>query len=216
MRGRALGAGLGAIVAIALGVWWFGLAREVAVPGRRAPRAPNVDGSSAAAADAGRGRPGAPAAADGGPPGGARGPQAARWRALLETIRTAQARRVAAAPRGTPNDEAVGTLDPDTIRNGVRDMKDLLAECYESALRDEPALQGRLVVEFTLVGEPGVGAVVEDSSIDPESELGANASLSECVRETLMTLELPAPPQGGKVRVRYPFVFRTAEPDGGG
>ena len=66
------------------------------------------------------------------------------------------------------------------------------------------------------MGEPGVGAVVEDSSIDPESELGANASLSECVRETLMTLELAAPPQGGKVHVRYPFAFRTAEPDGGG
>ena len=213
MRLRTIGVVLGALGAILLVVWLGGDrtgARPAAPPPAASPRA-RGDESEAPPREQAR-----PAIAKVGPgvDGGGSVDRAARWRRLLGAVRAAQARRVAATRAGSstpPPDDAVGTLDPDTIRNGIREMKELLAECYELALREQPRLAGRLVVEFTLVGEPSVGAVVEESRIDPDSELGGNAALGECVRETVMTLELPAPPQGGRVEVRYPFVFRTED-----
>lgn len=111
--------------------------------------------------------------------------------------------------------EPVGRLEAEYIQDAVREIRPLLAECYEQALEHEPGLEGRLVIEFDIEGEPEVGGVVNDSRVSDESEI-AETSLDECVTETLYTLELPAPEGGGRVHVRYPFLFAAAEDTGGG
>lgn len=111
---------------------------------------------------------------------------------------------------GVDSPEAPGRIDPQYIRDAVREIRPLLAECYELAQAEAgregfevPA--GRVVAEFVFAGEPDVGGVVEESRLlDGESEIGSPI-LDECFSETLYTLELPSPEEGGRVTVRYPF-----------
>ena len=106
----------------------------------------------------------------------------------------------------TPPPADVGHLDPEYIRTRVRELVPLLRECYELALDEQAGLGGRLTVEFVIAGEPDVGGVIEESRILEESTL-VHPTLHECVRETLYTLELDPPENGGRVTVRYPFNF---------
>ncbi|MBO6940250.1 MAG: hypothetical protein JJ863_35080 [Deltaproteobacteria bacterium] len=150
--------------------------------------------------------------------------------ALREAIRRARDERLAAeaerSPEGTPPspssapataaaasavppEERAGSMDSEYIRDAVQSLRPLLAECYElardAAERDErPPPEGRLVTRFVFTGEPDVGGVVEESSILEESTL-RDSVLEECFSETLFTLELPAPDEGGTITVHYPF-----------
>lgn len=102
------------------------------------------------------------------------------------------------------------TLDAQYIRDAVREVRPLLAECYERTLEEQPELEGTMIVEFTIEGEPDVGGVVENTTIADTSTL-SHPSLDECVRETMYTLQLPAPDGSGSVQVRYPFHFSSAD-----
>jgi hypothetical protein len=110
---------------------------------------------------------------------------------------------------GEADDEHTGTMDPEYIRDAVQEIRPLLAECYELA-KDAAeregleAPEGRLVTRFVFTGEPDVGGVVEESEVLEESSL-RDPTLEECFRETLYTLELPAPDEGGTITVHYPF-----------
>ena len=130
-------------------------------------------------------------------------------RAAREARERWAAERSAAATSGatTPAADAgadVAELSPDYIRARIGDLAPLLRECYELALHEDPALEGKLVVEFVIGGEPEVGAIVEESRILDESTL-RHPTLDECVRETMYTAEFEDPPTGGRVTVRYPF-----------
>ena len=103
-----------------------------------------------------------------------------------------------------------GSLDPEYIRDGIREVMPLVRECYELALATTPGLQGRLVVEVVMTGEPDVGGVIEESTIAEDSDL-RDATLDECIRETMFTLHLPAPEEGGRIRIRYPFTMSAAQ-----
>jgi len=139
-----------------------------------------------------------------------------RWQALRTAIERARAERVrertksrpAATGSASSGADAIGTLPADYIRAQMQEIRPLIIECYEETLRTEPGLAGHLVVEFDIAGEPDVGGIVEDSRIDESTDLARSAALSECVRETIYSLELRAPEGGGRVQVRYPFVFR--------
>ncbi len=90
-----------------------------------------------------------------------------------------------------------------------------MSECYDIALsdwasRNEMPFEGRLLTSFVLSAEPGVGGVVEDVEI---LEGPGESVLSECFQQTLYTLELPDPPEGGSILVRYPFQLRAGEED---
>ncbi|HEY3355456.1 MAG TPA: AgmX/PglI C-terminal domain-containing protein [Polyangia bacterium] len=115
----------------------------------------------------------------------------------------------AAAPASQP-----GSLDKDYIRAAMGAIKPLLRECYDQARRDRADLAGRLVLQFEIAGEPGIGGVVISSQIGASSTVH-HAGLEECVRETVYTLELPAPRNGGIVKVGYPLKFEPSRADGG-
>jgi hypothetical protein len=94
-------------------------------------------------------------------------------------------------------------------------MFPLLHQCYEDTLRRHPTLGGRLVLTFSIVGDPAVGGIVEDADFAEESSI-QDDEMRTCVRESLMTLTFDKPPTGGGyVTVKYPIEFAPDEPDAG-
>ena len=112
-----------------------------------------------------------------------------------------------------PDPEAAAqlpALDPAYIKAAIAEqLVPIAIECYESALEDEPALAGKLITNFTIVGAEDIGGIVEDATIAEESTL-ESAFVRECMRESLMAVSFDPPTDGGRVEVTYPFVF---EPD---
>jgi hypothetical protein len=121
-----------------------------------------------------------------------------------------------AAPSPIP---ARGTMPTDggALRSYIRDrvhedLFPLARECYARALTKNPTLAGRLIVNFRIVGDERVGGVVDTADIDPKSDLD-NAELSQCVRESMMSVYFDAPPGAqGEVTVTYPIEFSPGDP----
>ena len=74
------------------------------------------------------------------------------------------------------------------------------ARSAEEASREHAIGDGTLNDQFFIDGEPNVGAVVDEATIAADSML-RNHDLEECVRETMHTAQLPAPHDGGRIRV---------------
>jgi hypothetical protein len=74
-----------------------------------------------------------------------------------------------------------------------------LQECYESRLRDQPHLQGRLVAQFDIGPAGEVIAATADGMSD--------AKLVSCVVQEIRSWHFSRPASGGKLRVRYPLKF---------
>jgi hypothetical protein len=138
---------------------------------------------------------------------------------LVEAIRRANQHRAATAPAFAtsprPQPSLAGSADADADEDPDRDyvqeaMKGLLpmvVDCYNQARETTPTLAGKLVVHFTIEGDPDTGGVVTESTIDPaESEIH-DPGLAECVEETMFALEIDPPANGGTVKVTYPFTF---------
>lgn len=131
-------------------------------------------------------------------------------RTRLADTATDDARR----QRAEDDDEGAptGTLNKDYIRDRIQqDLVPIAKECYASALEDEPKLAGKLVMTFGIAGDEEVGGVVDEAAVDPTSEI-KHPELGECMRESMMSLSFPAPEDGGRVAVTYPFVFSADGP----
>ena len=104
-----------------------------------------------------------------------------------------------------------GSLSKEFIMDAVGEIKPLLKECYELAMVEKSSLEGKLKVRFEIVGDEEYGSLVTMSEIVVgENEVVPSALLAECVKETMFALDLPAPPNGGKIIVTYPFVFKSS------
>ncbi|MBA3451733.1 MAG: AgmX/PglI C-terminal domain-containing protein [Deltaproteobacteria bacterium] len=133
---------------------------------------------------------------------------------LLNQIRSAQAKRTAgnAASSGSaaaPPTLPEGHIDKAYIQASVRELIPLLAECFEQGLAQNPKLGGSIIVDFTIEGEPGVGGVIGESTIDAAASTLTDATVRECVQETMFAIEIEPPAGGGVIKVRYPFDFRV-------
>ncbi|MEO8704085.1 MAG: sigma-70 family RNA polymerase sigma factor [Kofleriaceae bacterium] len=150
-------------------------------------------------------------------------PDRASRTALVDSIRQAHERRARSerepssnhsTPIGGPPPALVeGTLDKQYIRAAVRELIPLISECYEELLERQPALAGTLVVDFTIEGEAGVGAVISETAIDAKKSDLRDPTMHQCIQETMYALKIDQPPTGGVVHVSYPFAFRPAPPD---
>ena len=123
--------------------------------------------------------------------------------------RIARERRLAAGAE--PADAgAAGTLSKQTIRDAVAAVIEDVKSCYDEQLKLAPDLGGKLVVGFEIVAEEGTGGVVDNVEIGDESDetISASRELTQCIVDTIYTLELPEPEGGGVVEVTYPFVMR--------
>ncbi len=95
-----------------------------------------------------------------------------------------------------------GRLPPETIQRVVRANFGRYRACYQSALAQNPNLQGRVVVRF-VIGRNGTVSSASGSGDLP------NPGVISCVAGAFQGLSFP-PPDGGIVTVSYPLVFSPA------
>lgn len=159
------------------------------------------------------------------PPGGASGTGERRVRKLspddrrrlAEAIATARDRRRAAARAagggGGAGTTAAPSLPDDTItleqvsgtlKTALADAIPLLADCY-----GDTGSSGRRTAAVTMVmtSEPEVGTVIDTSELRDEHDQPLPRELDDCLRTTIESLGLPPLEQGGRLPLKYSFVF---------
>lgn len=93
-----------------------------------------------------------------------------------------------------PLEDRIG-LDPELLRTISDELLPLTDECLEDARERDPGLDGMLAVEVNIVVEPEVGAIVETVEFSELNELD-DQELQTCVRETALSMLLPADESG--------------------
>ncbi len=111
-----------------------------------------------------------------------------------------------AADAGAEDEEPLGTLDREVIRDGIQAMRPVVESCYLETLADFPDAEGRVTLAFTIAAENDEGRV-ELAELDDETSTLIDAMLHDCMIKALGDLKFPAPDGNGKVNVRYPFNF---------
>jgi hypothetical protein len=99
------------------------------------------------------------------------------------------------------------------VKRAIEVVRPQIAECYEQALKLQPDLAGRVVVEFELSAADGGGQVV--SGQVPETETHS-PFFEACVLARVRGAKFPSPEGDGHVKVRYPFQFDPGGGFGGG
>src|SRR5688500_114560 len=97
-----------------------------------------------------------------------------------------------------------GNLPPEVIQRIVRQNFGRFRLCYETGLKNNPKLKGRVVVDFT------IGAAGQVSRVSGGGDLLHQATIA-CVTRAFYGLSFPQPAGGGVVRVSYPLVFAPGE-----
>ncbi len=111
----------------------------------------------------------------------------------------------AKAPRVREGAAAInGRLPPEVIQRIVRQNFGRFRMCYETGLRNNPALSGRVAVKFIIDREGGVSSVS-----DGGSDI-ADRSVASCVVRAFSGLSFPKP-EGGVVTVVYPIMFSPGD-----
>lgn len=132
---------------------------------------------------------------------------------LIMAIRAARDRREQQDETG-PNGEGSDApgLSGEYIKEVIGEAIPEVKSCYEKALGENPELGGRLVISFTISGEPDIAGLVDEYEVLVESDtvIATDEMMSECMADTILSLEFSPPKQGGTVEVKYPFVFTPA------
>jgi RNA polymerase sigma-70 factor (ECF subfamily) len=140
--------------------------------------------------------------------------RAARRAAMLEAIAKARSHRTAApvgvthAASATTGDSTGTVLDiedktgdtSDWEKRALGTVNSLFGQCYDLGRAEDPALAGTIMVRFTLVGEPGVGGVLESVEIVDQNTAITQQTFRDCITEQLYALELDPPPDGVTVK----------------
>ena len=124
-----------------------------------------------------------------------------------------ESRRSSSAPSADDEEERVekdlGTLDKDYIRDVVKtQVIELVQECYQNGLENDPKMAGKIVLEFEIMGDESVGGVVDQVIVKDESTL-VDPDMRECVAESMGSAIFDPPEGGGTVKVTYPMVFEV-------
>ena len=141
---------------------------------------------------------------------------AAERAALLDAIAKARSRRLATAgaaphatgatgaPSAAGSDSTGTTLDiidktGDTSeweKRTLGTLDSLLGQCYDLGRAEDPSLAGTIALRFKLVGEPGVGGLLERVDILDENSSITQQTIRDCITQQLYALELDPPPDG--------------------
>ncbi len=107
-------------------------------------------------------------------------------------------------PTLTGSDSPGTTLDlvdksGDTSEWGKRalgTLNSMLGQCYDLGRAEDPKLEGNVTLRFTLVGEPGVGGLLERVEIVDAETTISQQTIRDCFLQQLYSLELDPPPDG--------------------
>ncbi|MDX9724239.1 MAG: VIT domain-containing protein [Myxococcota bacterium] len=102
------------------------------------------------------------------------------------------------------NAEVQGSLSKRIVQKVIKQHRAALKACYESALQQDPSLEGKLTVRWS-VDENGV---VSDVSITLDTV--GSPELAACVIKTVEGMRFPKS-QAGKIIITYPFEFSPSE-----
>lgn len=94
-----------------------------------------------------------------------------------------------------------GRIPPQVIQRLVRAHFGQIKRCYETALRADTSVQGRVATKF-VIGRDGSVASAEEASSDGT----LSADTRACIVNEFRKLEFPIP-EGGIVTVVYPLIF---------
>jgi RNA polymerase sigma-70 factor (ECF subfamily) len=124
---------------------------------------------------------------------------------VREQLRELRAETRDELPVSVANADARAFLEQIMATN--RQMAEQLAIIHDCFAVEDEIAPGALVVEGDLVGEVGIGMVVDDVSITEDS-IG-NDDLGECVRQSVLAMQLDTPSQ--PFYHRYRLTFDTEE-----
>ena len=96
-----------------------------------------------------------------------------------------------------------GRLPREVVLRVVRRKFGPFRLCYEQALRNDPKLQGKVVVRFVISRDGSV------TNVDGKGDIPDGAVIS-CVSREFYSLRFPQP-EGGIVTVTFPIVFSPGE-----
>ena len=134
---------------------------------------------------------------------------------LADRIANAQTARAATHAAPVPRlpdqaDEDTGTtLTKTEIRDAMREVVPLLAQCYEEALPKLANPDLSVIANLTLAGDPDIGTIVDAHELVDRDGNPMLPSFNDCIRSNLQLMALPPLAEGDKIEVRYPFEFRT-------
>ncbi|MCW5803230.1 MAG: hypothetical protein KIT31_12670, partial [Deltaproteobacteria bacterium] len=113
-------------------------------------------------------------------------------------------------PQPAPADPRV--LSKSVLRYAIRTVQPLLLDCYRAgATRLPEPVAGEsdtIEVRLHVVAEPGVATIVDTAEIGGNAAAARDAEVAECMRETLLSIEMPAMREPISVDMHYPFVLR--------
>lgn len=102
---------------------------------------------------------------------------------------------------GTTLDLTDNTGDTsDWEKRGLDTVNRLFGQCYDLGLAEDPNLAGTIKLRFTLVGEPGVGGLLESVEIVDTDTTLTQQTIRDCLSQQLYALELDPPPDGVTVQ----------------
>ena len=136
---------------------------------------------------------------------------------LAAQIQAAQAARTAASARAgssataTALDDHRHDLDrePTAELDALQESVPFLADCYEKQGSGRPA-GGVASAALTLTNDPDIGAVIDPGEITDGSGAPLPKELDACLRNTILTLQLPPLAAGDTAKVVYSFRFDGA------
>jgi TonB family protein len=96
---------------------------------------------------------------------------------------------------------AYGKVDASVVRAKIRRDLPKINRCYESALRYEPELAGKVKVRFAVVRMGHVKGlqVVENTT--------GHSGVERCVARVVSAIRFPSRRKGKSLRFTFPFVF---------
>ena len=95
-----------------------------------------------------------------------------------------------------------GAFDAALVQRQIKQRIKSITRCYESELRRNPSLAGKVTVTFTIQQRGNVtGAKATENTT-------GSPAVADCVTRTIGRFRFNPGPEGGSVTFRYPFVFQ--------
>ena len=161
----------------------------------------------------------------------------ARRATLLEQIRRAaqQHSRPSASPAAATSagtaPAAGEELDTEWVKKALVEIVPLIEDCFKQGLERKPklaacaprspgqandpdfALDCQVFVSMTIEGEPDVGGLVTNTAIDMTQSNVNDPDAVECIKQTIYSLEIGAPPQGGAAEASFQIKIGMDAPE---
>jgi TonB family protein len=95
-----------------------------------------------------------------------------------------------------------GEFDAALVQRQIKQRLKSITRCYESELRKNPSLSGKVTVTFTIQERGNV------TDAKATQNTTGSPAVADCVTRTISRFRFNPGPDGGSVTFRYPFVFQ--------